>query len=80
MKRGSQLLHAGQGVVPEQRVHGHDDTRGAEAALRPVGLDDPLLQHTGRPYNQQPTFMVFYSPGYLNLQVKYNRLGTHPSA
>ena len=40
---GLDLLHGGQGVVPEQRVHAHHDARGAEPALRPVALRHPLL-------------------------------------
>lgn len=42
------LLHVGHlwgGVVPQQRVHGHDDSRRAEAALGAVSLGDPLLKH-----------------------------------
>ena len=37
------LLHGGQGVVPEQGVHAHHDARGAEPALGSVTIGHPLL-------------------------------------
>lgn len=36
--------HLGGGVVPQQRVHGHDDAGGAEPTLGAVSLRDPLLK------------------------------------
>lgn len=38
-----ELFHGRLRVVPEQRVHGHDDAGRAEAALGAVGAGDPLL-------------------------------------
>lgn len=50
------LLHVGhfwRGVVPQQRVHGHDDPRSAEATLGAVSLGDPLLKHVWNRHQQQ---------------------------
>ena len=38
------LLHGGLGVVPQQRVHGHDNARSAETTLGAVGLGQTLLR------------------------------------
>lgn len=40
------LLHGGLGLVPEQRVHAHDNTRSAEPTLGTVAFGNPLLKGT----------------------------------
>ena len=39
-----QVLLRGLWVVPQQRIQGHHHPRGAEAALGPVALGNPLLE------------------------------------
>ena len=48
--------HVGFGVVPEQSVHGHDDTRSTEATLRAVSLRDALLKQ-----DQNKDVILFFS-------------------
>jgi len=43
LKVGFNVLHGRLGLVPQQGVHGHDDARGAEATLGPVGVGHALL-------------------------------------
>lgn len=40
------LLIGGLGLVPEQRVHAHDDAGGAEPTLGTVAFSNPLLKGT----------------------------------
>lgn len=39
------LGHLGSGVVPQQRIHGHDDPRSTETTLGAVSLRNSLLKH-----------------------------------
>lgn len=38
------LLDGGLGLVPQQRVHAHDDAGGAEPALGAMAFGDSLLK------------------------------------
>lgn len=40
------LLNGGLGLVPEQRVHAHDNSRGAEPALGAMAFSNSLLKGT----------------------------------
>jgi hypothetical protein len=47
------LVDGGGGVAAEDRVHGHDEARRAEAALRPVPVRQPLLLPPPAPPHRQ---------------------------
>lgn len=40
------LLNGGVRLVPEQRVHAHDDARGAEPTLGAMAFGNSLLKRT----------------------------------